>query len=163
MKIEESLNVAFDETPPPSKTSPLVDDDLDEEEAIKVTKKKNLENDIEDETLEVYEIVNIKKSKNHPLDNVIGNLNQRTLRFDDVLIVCNNKGVIDLRKNPVQHLWMKHIEIHHHFLRDNVQKGNISIDKVLSEDNIVDILTKLLKRESFYYRRLGLGMMKHIP
>ncbi|GKF99606.1 retrovirus-related pol polyprotein from transposon TNT 1-94, partial [Tanacetum coccineum] len=38
----------FDETPPPSKTSPLVDDDLDEEEAIKVTKKKNLENDIED-------------------------------------------------------------------------------------------------------------------
>ncbi|GJZ91311.1 retrovirus-related pol polyprotein from transposon TNT 1-94 [Tanacetum coccineum] len=34
-KVEESLNVTFDETPPPSKTSPLVDDDLDEEEAIK--------------------------------------------------------------------------------------------------------------------------------
>ncbi|GJV90905.1 retrovirus-related pol polyprotein from transposon TNT 1-94 [Tanacetum coccineum] len=33
-KIEESLNVTFDETPPPSKTSPLVDDDQDEEEAI---------------------------------------------------------------------------------------------------------------------------------
>ncbi|GJR36643.1 retrovirus-related pol polyprotein from transposon TNT 1-94 [Tanacetum coccineum] len=43
MKIEESLNVTFDETPPLSKTSSLVDDDLDEEEAIKVTKKKNLE------------------------------------------------------------------------------------------------------------------------
>ncbi|GKE88349.1 hypothetical protein Tco_1565824, partial [Tanacetum coccineum] len=48
MKIEESLNVKFDETPPPFKTSRLVDDDLDEEEAIKVTEKKNLENDIED-------------------------------------------------------------------------------------------------------------------
>ncbi|GJS06055.1 zf-CCHC domain-containing protein [Tanacetum coccineum] len=34
-KIEESLNVTFDETPPPSKTSPLVDDDLDEDEAIR--------------------------------------------------------------------------------------------------------------------------------
>ncbi|GJT28006.1 hypothetical protein Tco_0908281 [Tanacetum coccineum] len=79
MKIEESLNVTFDETPPPSKISPLVDDDLDEEEAIRVTKKKNLENDIEDETLEVDEIVNIKESKNHPLENVIGNLKQRTL------------------------------------------------------------------------------------
>ncbi|GKA66624.1 hypothetical protein Tco_0766432 [Tanacetum coccineum] len=53
MKIKESLNVTFDETPPTSKTSPLVDDDLDEEEAIKVTEKKNLENDIEDETLKV--------------------------------------------------------------------------------------------------------------
>ncbi|GJY66251.1 retrovirus-related pol polyprotein from transposon TNT 1-94, partial [Tanacetum coccineum] len=79
-KVEESLNVTFDETPPPSKTSPLVDDDLDEEEAIKVTKKKNLENDIVDETLEIDEIVNIKESRNHPLENVIGNLNQRTLR-----------------------------------------------------------------------------------
>ncbi|GKC59872.1 retrovirus-related pol polyprotein from transposon TNT 1-94 [Tanacetum coccineum] len=80
-KIEESLNVTFDETPPPSKTSPLVDDDLDEEEAIKVTEKKILENDIEDETLEIDEIVNIKESRNHPLENVIGNLNQRTLRL----------------------------------------------------------------------------------
>ncbi|GJY37054.1 retrovirus-related pol polyprotein from transposon TNT 1-94 [Tanacetum coccineum] len=79
-KVEESLNVTFDETPPPSKTSPLVDDDLDEEEAIKVTEKKNLENDIVDETLEIDEIVNIKESRNHPLENVIGNLNQRTLR-----------------------------------------------------------------------------------
>ncbi|GJZ72740.1 retrovirus-related pol polyprotein from transposon TNT 1-94 [Tanacetum coccineum] len=34
-KVEESLNVTFDETPPPSKISPLLDDDLDEEESIK--------------------------------------------------------------------------------------------------------------------------------
>nr|GEV44700.1 retrovirus-related Pol polyprotein from transposon TNT 1-94 [Tanacetum cinerariifolium] len=34
-RVKESLNVTFDETPPPSKTSPLVDDDLDEEEATK--------------------------------------------------------------------------------------------------------------------------------
>nr|GEW68804.1 retrovirus-related Pol polyprotein from transposon TNT 1-94 [Tanacetum cinerariifolium] len=79
-KIKESLNVTFNETPPPSKTSPLVDDDLDREEAIKVTEKKILENDIEDETLEIDEIVNFKESRNHTLENVIGNLNQRTLR-----------------------------------------------------------------------------------
>ncbi|GKD54820.1 hypothetical protein Tco_1288207 [Tanacetum coccineum] len=71
MKIKESLNVTFDETPPPTKTSPFVDDDLDEEEAIKVTKKKNLENDTEDETLKVDEIINIKESKNYPLENII--------------------------------------------------------------------------------------------
>ncbi|GKC39909.1 hypothetical protein Tco_1052293 [Tanacetum coccineum] len=67
-------------TPPPSKTSPLVDDDLDEEEAIREIEKKNLENVVEDETLEIDDIVNIKESRNHPLENVIGNLNQRTLR-----------------------------------------------------------------------------------
>nr|GEY48634.1 copia protein [Tanacetum cinerariifolium] len=74
-KVKESLNVTFDETPPPSMTSPLVDDDLDEEEEIKVTEKKNLENDIVDETLEIDKIVNIKESRNHPLENVKGNLN----------------------------------------------------------------------------------------
>ncbi|GKB21528.1 retrovirus-related pol polyprotein from transposon TNT 1-94, partial [Tanacetum coccineum] len=52
-KIKESLSVTFNETPPPSKTSPLVVDDLDEDKAIKVAEKKVLENDIEDETLEV--------------------------------------------------------------------------------------------------------------
>nr|GEW23065.1 retrovirus-related Pol polyprotein from transposon TNT 1-94 [Tanacetum cinerariifolium] len=72
--------MTFDETPSPSKTSPLVDDELDEEEAIKVTKKKNLENDIKDKTLKIDEIVNIKESRNHPLKNVIENLNQITLR-----------------------------------------------------------------------------------
>ncbi|GKB43878.1 retrovirus-related pol polyprotein from transposon TNT 1-94 [Tanacetum coccineum] len=94
MKIKESLNVTFDETPPLSKTSPLVDDDLDEEEAIKATEKKNLENDIEDETLEIDEVVNIKESRNHPLENVIGNLNQRTLRnkLDENDVVSRNKA-----------------------------------------------------------------------
>ncbi|GJW60479.1 retrovirus-related pol polyprotein from transposon TNT 1-94 [Tanacetum coccineum] len=73
------------------------------------------------------------------------------VRLDDVPIMCDNKGAIDLSKNPVQHSRTKHIEIRHHFLRDNVQKGHISIEKVPSADNIADILTKPLKRESFNY------------
>ncbi|GKC65338.1 zf-CCHC domain-containing protein [Tanacetum coccineum] len=76
----ESLNVTFDETPPPPKTSSLEDDDLVEEEAIEVNKTKPLGNDLEDKLLENNDIINIKESKSHPLDNVIGNLNQRTLR-----------------------------------------------------------------------------------
>ncbi|GJX99523.1 retrovirus-related pol polyprotein from transposon TNT 1-94 [Tanacetum coccineum] len=93
MKIEESLIMTFDETPPSSKISPLVDGDLNEVEAIKVTKKKNLKNDIEDETLEIDKIVNIKESRNHPLEHVIGNLNQRTLRnkLDENGVVSRNK------------------------------------------------------------------------
>ncbi|GJU53250.1 copia protein [Tanacetum coccineum] len=90
-------------------------------------------------------------------------LNHYDVRLDDVPIMCDNKGAIDLSKNLVQYSRTKHIEIHHHFLRDNVQKGHISIEKVSSEDNIADILTKPLKRESFDYLRLGLGMMEHVP
>ncbi|GJT03872.1 hypothetical protein Tco_0838334 [Tanacetum coccineum] len=84
------------------------------------------------------------------------------IRLDDVLIMCDNKGAIDLSKYPVQHSRTKPIEIRQHFLRDNVQKGNISIEKVAYEDNIADIFTKPLKREVFNYLRLGLGMMELI-
>ncbi|GJX46244.1 retrovirus-related pol polyprotein from transposon TNT 1-94 [Tanacetum coccineum] len=67
MKVEESLNVTFDESPPPTKLSPLVDDDVGEEEAIKKNTKVVNNNNEEDESIEVDEIVNIKESKNHPL------------------------------------------------------------------------------------------------
>ncbi|GJT81471.1 copia protein [Tanacetum coccineum] len=67
MRIEESLNVRFDESPPP-KSSPLVDDDIIESQII--------ENQIED--IEIKEnkplnkdILNIKESKDHPIDSVI--------------------------------------------------------------------------------------------
>ncbi|GJR38098.1 hypothetical protein Tco_1213782 [Tanacetum coccineum] len=69
------------------------------------------------------------------------------VRLDDVLIMCDNKGAIDLSKKSVQHSRTKHIKIRHHFLRDNVQKGHISIEKVPFVDNIADVLTKPLKRE----------------
>ncbi|GKE30955.1 hypothetical protein Tco_1450277 [Tanacetum coccineum] len=59
------------------------------------------------------------------------------VRLDDVRIMCDNKGAIDLSKNLVQNSRTKHIEIRHHFLCDNVQKGHISIEKVSSIDNIV--------------------------
>ncbi|GJZ52314.1 retrovirus-related pol polyprotein from transposon TNT 1-94 [Tanacetum coccineum] len=80
MKVEESLNVTFDESPPTTKLSPLVDDDVGEEEAIENNSKVVNNNNLEVESVEVDEVVNIKESKNHPLEQVIGNLNQRTLR-----------------------------------------------------------------------------------
>ncbi|GJV86215.1 retrovirus-related pol polyprotein from transposon TNT 1-94 [Tanacetum coccineum] len=80
IKVEESLNVTFDESPHPTKLSPMVDDDVGEEEAIINNTKVVNNNNEEDELIEVDEVVNIKESKNHPLDQVIGNINQINLR-----------------------------------------------------------------------------------
>nr|GEU34685.1 copia protein [Tanacetum cinerariifolium] len=78
------------------------------------------------------------------------------IKLDDIPVLCDSKGAIGLSKNPVLHSRTKHRQIRHHFLRDNVQKGNISIEKVSSKDNIVDILTKPVKREPFNFLRLGI-------
>ncbi|GJV36665.1 retrovirus-related pol polyprotein from transposon TNT 1-94 [Tanacetum coccineum] len=42
------------------------------------------------------------------------------ISLDDIPVLCDNKCTIDLSKNPVLHSRTKHIEIRHHFLRDNV-------------------------------------------
>ncbi|GJT88959.1 retrovirus-related pol polyprotein from transposon TNT 1-94 [Tanacetum coccineum] len=42
------------------------------------------------------------------------------IRLDNVPFMCDNKSASDLSKNPVHHSQTKHIEIRHHFLRDNV-------------------------------------------
>ncbi|GJT25302.1 hypothetical protein Tco_0895239 [Tanacetum coccineum] len=68
MKVEESLNVTFDESHPPTKLSSLVDDDVGEEEAIINNTKVVNNNNEENKSMEVDEVVNIKESKNHPLD-----------------------------------------------------------------------------------------------
>nr|GEY65509.1 hypothetical protein [Tanacetum cinerariifolium] len=57
---------------PSPKTSSLEDDDLVKEEAIKVNEIKSLSNDVKDESLESNEIINVKISKSHPLENIIG-------------------------------------------------------------------------------------------
>nr|GFA47713.1 retrovirus-related Pol polyprotein from transposon TNT 1-94 [Tanacetum cinerariifolium] len=80
MKVKESLNMTFDESPPPTKLSPLFDDDVGEEEAIRKNTKVVNNNNEEDESIEFDEFVNVKESKSHLLNQVIGNLNQRTLR-----------------------------------------------------------------------------------
>ncbi|GKA74127.1 hypothetical protein Tco_0780429 [Tanacetum coccineum] len=43
------------------------------------------------------------------------------VRIDDVPTMCDNKGAIDLSKNPVQHSIVPNTSKLAHFLRDNVQ------------------------------------------
>ncbi|GKB55515.1 retrovirus-related pol polyprotein from transposon TNT 1-94 [Tanacetum coccineum] len=74
MKVKESFNVTFDESPPPTKLSQLVDDDVGEEEAIERNIKVGNNYNIEDESIEVDEVVNIKESKSHPLEQLLARL-----------------------------------------------------------------------------------------
>jgi len=75
-------------------------------------------------------------------------------------IYCDNTSTINISKNPCQHKRTKHIDIRHHFLRDNVEKGLISMNFYTTENQIVDIFTKALSREQFKRNRLELGLIK---
>ena len=63
--------------------------------------------------------------------------------------MCDNTSAINLSKNPIQHSRTRHIEIRHHFLRDHVQKGDISLNFDSTEKQLADIFTKPLNEEQF--------------
>ncbi|GJR43334.1 retrovirus-related pol polyprotein from transposon TNT 1-94 [Tanacetum coccineum] len=77
-KIDESLNVTFDESLPKSRTSPLVDDDIIEEQAIQNhDRTQNPNCDLEEV---IPRVENIREIRDHHIDQVIGELDERTLR-----------------------------------------------------------------------------------
>ena len=81
------------------------------------------------------------------------------LKFTKMPIYCDNTSAINLSKNPIQHSRTKHIEIRHHFLRDHVQKEDISIEYVHTDDQLADIFTKPLNEDRFCYIRHELGLI----
>jgi len=53
-----------------------------------------------------------------------------------------------------------HIDINHHFLRDNGKKGLISINLCATNNQIADIFTKALSEEQFEKNMLELSLIK---
>jgi hypothetical protein len=66
------------------------------------------------------------------------------VRFERVLLMCDNTSAISVAKNPVFHKKMRHVERRHHFLRDHVEKGDLKMRYIDTERQLADIFTKPL-------------------
>ena len=62
----------------------------------------------------------------------------------------DNQSAIALANNPVLHARTKHIDIQHHFIRNEVLEGRIDLTYVSTEDMIADGLTKPLTHVKFF-------------
>jgi hypothetical protein len=61
-----------------------------------------------------------------------------------IVIYCDNISSILLVNNPVYHARTKHIEVHYHFIREEVLAKEIDLIHVSTKDQVVDIFTKAL-------------------
>ena len=75
-----------------------------------------------------------------------------------MMINCDNQGAIALAKDNKFHSRKKHIDLHYHFIREAVEDHKISINYILTEDNVADIFTKALARPKFqtFVEKLGM-------
>lgn len=51
-----------------------------------------------------------------------------------MILFVDNKSMIDISKNPVQHSRTNHIDIRYHFIRQLVEEKVVTLDYVKTED-----------------------------
>eukprot|EP00253_Pinus_taeda_P016932 PITA_16932 len=76
-----------------------------------------------------------------------------------ISILCDNTSAINLSKNPVMHSKTKHIPIKYHFLREQVIEEKVKLEYVPSKEQVADILTKPLPKDTFEYLRQKMGVV----
>nr|GEZ37564.1 hypothetical protein [Tanacetum cinerariifolium] len=83
--------------------------------------------------------------------------------FNKIPMYCDNKSVIALCCNNVQHSWSKHIDIRYHFIKEHVENGVIELYFVNTEYQLADLFTKALGRERIEFLINKLGMRSFTP
>jgi hypothetical protein len=73
-------------------------------------------------------------------------------------IRCDSQGAIALIGNPVHHARTKHIDIQHHFVREQLAAGIVKFDYCPTEEMIADVLTKSVPRNVHYHMLPGFGL-----
>ncbi|GKB04098.1 hypothetical protein Tco_0832241 [Tanacetum coccineum] len=83
------------------------------------------------------------------------------LGINKIPLYCDNKSVISLCCNNVQHSRSKHINIEYHFIKEQVENGVVELYFVRTEYQLTDIFTKALGRErlDFLINKLGMRSM----
>ncbi|KAF7834575.1 Retrovirus-related Pol polyprotein from transposon RE1 [Senna tora] len=61
-----------------------------------------------------------------------------------VPLYWDNQSAIRLAENPVFHARTKHVEVHHHFLREKVLEEQVKMVQVKTYDQVADVFTKSL-------------------
>ncbi|GJW98069.1 retrovirus-related pol polyprotein from transposon TNT 1-94 [Tanacetum coccineum] len=84
-------------------------------------------------------------------------------QFNKIPLYCDNKSVIALCCNNVQHSRAKHIDVRYHFIKEQVENGIVELYFVRAEYQLADIFTKPLPRERFNFLIKKLGMRSMSP
>ena len=85
-------------------------------------------------------------------------LDRQYKKLPSITIFADNRGCIALAHNPEYHACTKHIDIQHHFVREKVEEGEVSLEYTPSGVMVADCFTKALPREKFVQHRASMGI-----
>ncbi|GAB2281827.1 hypothetical protein Dimus_039497 [Dionaea muscipula] len=74
-------------------------------------------------------------------------------------LYCDNEAAIAIAHNPVQHDRTKHVEVDRHFIKEKLDRRDVSLPFVKSSDQLADVLTKTVPSRDFSSSIDKLGMI----
>jgi hypothetical protein len=78
---------------------------------------------------------------------------------DPSLLFLDNRSALDLAYNPESHDRSKHIDTHHHWIRDTLAADLVTLEWIPTSEMIADTLTKSLPRILFQKFADAMGMV----
>ncbi|GKD05947.1 retrovirus-related pol polyprotein from transposon TNT 1-94 [Tanacetum coccineum] len=99
--------------------------------------------------MQIMQVVNtLEEAHLEVLSSLMGSqLSNYGFAYNYIPMYCDNKSGITLSCNNVQHSQSKHIDIRHHFIREQVENGVVELYFVRTKYQLADIFTKALPRE----------------
>ena len=73
-------------------------------------------------------------------------------------LYCDNNGAITQEKESRSHQRSKHVLRRYHLIREIIGRNDVKIEKILTDQNIVDPLTKLFSQNTYESHVLAYGM-----
>lgn len=87
-------------------------------------------------------------------------LQELGLKQERYVLHCDSQSAIHLSKNSSFHSRSKHIDVRYHWIRDVLNDKLLQLEKVHTDDNTSDMLTKALTKDKHEKCRLLAGMVE---
>jgi hypothetical protein len=85
-------------------------------------------------------------------------LQQLGMKQERYVIHCDSQSALDLSKNAMYHSRTKHIDVRYHWLRQAAEEQQFKLEKIHTDKNPADMMTKVVTREKLQLCAELIGM-----
>ena len=78
--------------------------------------------------------------------------------IDPITVYCDNNGAIAQAKEPRSHQRSKHVHRRYHLIREIKACNDVKMERVPTDDNVVDPLMKVLSQSKFEHHLESMGI-----